>query len=480
MRRPLRRVLLTFAVLAAVAAGAGLTAAPAHAHAGLASSVPAEGSMVDRSPAEIVLTFEEAPDPKLTLVALVDAQGNRVPGVSAPEALPGKPLDLRVLVSQTLPKGVYSVNWHVVSAVDGHVQDGAFAFGVQVTPAPGSEVQINLLATSSYADGVGVAGRWLLYAGLVMVVGCASTCLLVFGGRLPGGGVAMSRIAIVLAAVGLALMTWSERDLVGAPSLLPLFETPEGQQLLYLWSALAVCAVVVVAAEFVPGRAMLWVLGASGVATMLVHCVGGHADAPSSFRVLNILVQWVHMSAIGVWVGGLAWLLLGIRGMDKEARAGAVATFSRVATITLAVVLATGLIRGFKEVGSFGALFDTTYGITLLVKLGLVILLVALGALNHYRLVPALRSKDGAARSFRLNSAGELALATGVLLATAILTGLAPAAQAAASADEQAARGPARAVSAAAVVRPAGVPQSDITSGQALRAVHTGEDGDGS
>jgi copper transport protein len=448
MVRAARIVLSSLVVIAVLAAGAGLAAAPAHAHAGLASSVPEEDATVTKSPAEILLTFEEPPDIKLTRVALVDAQGGRVP-VSAPESVPGKPDTLRVLVSQTLPKGVYSVNWHVVSATDGHVEDGAYAFGVQVTPPPGSEVQIDLLATSAYANDLGVAGRWLLYVGLVLLVGCASTCLLVFRGRVPAGGVALGRAAVLVAAAGLALMTWSERDLVGAPSLLPLFETPEGQQLLWMWCALAVVAVAAVTVDFVPYRGALWFLGAAGVTAMLVHCIGGHADAPSSYRPLTVLVQWVHMSAIGVWVGGLVWLLLGIRGAEKDARAAAVATFSRVATATLIVVLATGLVRGFREVGSFSALVDTSYGITLLVKLGLVVVLVALGALNHYRWVPALRKKDGAARSFRLNSTGELVLATCVLLTTAILTGLAPAATA--SQEKTAATGSAPAPAAVRV-----------------------------
>ena len=60
--------------------------------------------------------------------------------------------------------------------------------------------------------------------------------------------------------------------------------------------------------------------------------------------------------------------------------------------------------------------------------------LVALGALNHFFWVPAVRGDGGepAERRFGLNSRGELAVALGVLAATAVLSGLAPAATAAA------------------------------------------------
>ncbi|MFA4966549.1 MAG: CopD family protein, partial [Thermoleophilia bacterium] len=59
-------------------------------------------------------------------------------------------------------------------------------------------------------------------------------------------------------------------------------------------------------------------------------------------------------------------------------------------------------------------------------KVALVVALVGLGALNHFRLVPGMQSDDGAYRLFRLNSRGEIAVAAAVLAATAILVGLAP------------------------------------------------------
>ena len=109
---------------------------------------------------------------------------------------------------------------------------------------------------------------------------------------------------------------------------------------------------------------------------------------------LNVFAQWVHMTAIGVWTGGLAWLLLGIRGLDRGRRAEAVFVFSRVATVTLAVVIATGVLRAIVEIQPLSNLFSTTYGQTLLIKVGLVGALVIFAAFNHYRFVPALSRTD--------------------------------------------------------------------------------------
>ena len=65
-----------------------------------------------------------------------------------------------------------------------------------------------------------------------------------------------------------------------------------------------------------------------------------------------------------------------------------------MATVTLVIVLATGLVRALVEIGSVGALLDTSYGIALLVKIALVAGLVGLGALNHFFWAPAVRRGD--------------------------------------------------------------------------------------
>ncbi|HEY5386267.1 MAG TPA: CopD family protein [Thermoleophilia bacterium] len=426
----------------ALAAGVLLAGpvAAALAHASLVSSVPAEGSSVRQSLATVVLTFGEDPDPNRSLVRILDEHGRTVAGVSPVEAVRGKPLELKVMLSSTLGTGVYSVNWRSVSAVDGHVDNGAFAFGVGVTPAPGSARIVDLLYTSTWTSALSAAGRWLLYAGLALFVGAASTCLLVLGGGVPAGGGKLLRAAAVVAIAGLCALVWAERALVGAASLLPLFETREGQLLLALGVALAVCVGAVVCVDLWPARWSLLFLGAAGAAAMLVHVLAGHADAPSSWRIANVAVQWVHMTGIGLWVGGLVWLLLGIGGMTKGDRATAVGAFSRVATVALVVVLVTGVTRGLVEVGSLGNLFATAYGTTLLVKVALVVFLVVLGALNHFKWVPSLRRDDGSARTFRINSRGELAVGAVVLAATAVLSGLVPASSAVASAASPAAR----------------------------------------
>ena len=450
-----RQILTTLVLAAALLAGLGCAAPPpAGAHSALESSWPEAGEKATTSPERVVLTFGEDPDPRLSLIRIVDSAGRLIPGATAAQPVEGHPDQLQVRIADDLATGVYSVNWLAVSAEDGHVEGGAFAFGVRVVPPPGSTVEVPLSEVSAWTDALSAVGRWLLYWGLVVMGGAAVTGLVVFGrmrpvangdaGAVPvddapsgavrwvtqlpppAGGVTALRISLAAAVAGLILMTAAERQVVGAPSLLPLFLTSEGQRLLWLGVALALCIVAVVLFDLWPARWSLAVIGVTAAIAMLVHVLSGHADAVASWRVLNVIAQWVHMMAIGAWIGGLAWLLLSLRERTHPDRAAATRAFSYVATVALAAVLLTGALRGAVQLRSPGEVLTTGYGVTLAVKVALVAAIAALGAHNHFRLVPGLARGEATYRPFSLNSRSELALAAAVLLVTALLVGMAP------------------------------------------------------
>src|SRR6478672_5543846 len=164
------------------AAGAALVvaiglASPALAHALLASSQPAAGSNLSSAPTEVVLTFTEAPDPKLSSVQVLGSTGTSVTAGPA-TGVAGSPTKLRVGLKALKP-GVYTVAWTTVSSVDGHLARGSFAFGVGATP-PSQGGESTEAGGSSPVSPVAVVGRWLLYGGLIVLLGAAFVALVVF------------------------------------------------------------------------------------------------------------------------------------------------------------------------------------------------------------------------------------------------------------------------------------------------------------
>src|SRR6266536_4441624 len=383
-------------VVAALAGTALLLAAPAAgAHALLRSSDPASGASVGKAPAKVTLNFTEAPDPALSSVHVLDSTGKAV-GQGRAHAVPGRPLALEVAVGQ-LGNGAYTVSWRVVSRSDGHLTAGAFAFGVGVQ-APSAVSGGGPAAVASPSPSpLAVAGRWALDWGLILLVGAAASGLLVFRARRRAAGPSLPLLsgALALAAAGLAASVAAEHARVGV-SFGDLLASTTGGKIVGQAVVLVATAVVLVAMARWPGRQeLLGLLGAGAAAAMLVHVAAGHAAGSGSLGPLNLLAQWVHLLAVGVWVGGFLWLVLGIRATaagEESEKVVAVQRFSRMATVAVGLVLVTGLARALVEVGSWHGLLDTNFGRTLLVKGGLVAGLVAIGAANRFRIVPALRA----------------------------------------------------------------------------------------
>jgi copper transport protein len=156
---------------------------------------------------------------------------------------------------------------------------------------------------------------------------------------------------------------------------------------------------------------------------MLGDVYTSHAGAAHSWKWLWTSVQWGHFLAVGVWIGGLAALLICLPGMDPRARATGVRRYSTVAGIALFTVAGSGALRSVDEVGSWGRLLSTGFGQLVVAKIGVVMVLAGLGAINRFRNV---RSSGRTVTALRRVSALEIGLAAGALLATALLQNLAP------------------------------------------------------
>jgi copper transport protein len=415
-----RRVRGALALLAIVAAAVALSPGDAAAHALLLSSKPAAGSTVGTAPTMVELTFGEAPDPKLSSAKVLDASGsNHASGPVAPAA--GKPATLDVPVGP-LADGVYTVSWRTVSSVDGHVAAGSFAFGVgvAVTAAGPSGPSAG---TSPSASPIADAARWLLYLGLVGLFGAAFFGLAIdpnvprSATRLAGGGWFVASVG----ALGVTAAQWSDAGGdVGA-----LLGTSIGMSGIVRLVAVAGTGVLtgLLVRRSPPIDRRLFALVAIGAgAAMYVDVATGHAAA-GTLVPLQVVAQWLHLAAVGLWMGGLTALLLTMRGLPSDEKAGIARRYATWAGIGLATVALTGVIRAVSEIATLDALVSTDYGRLVLIKSGLLGFLAVLGAANHYINVPAAARK---LTGLRRTGSVELTLGLVVLALSAVLVNLAP------------------------------------------------------
>ena len=401
----------------------------ASAHAAFVSSDPADGATLPAAPATITMSFTEPPDPDLSSVTVLEASGVVVD--TGPLQRGEGPRSLELALPGDLADGVYTVSWVVVSEADGHLTPGVFAFGVGVEPG---EVQAAPAAAPAAAPGpspLAVVGKTLLYVGLALSVGIAVTALVAFGGAVANRRLVLP-MAGIAASVGAVVMTFAEAAVVDA-SVTDLLSSSAGRA--YAW-LLATTGLTLVAALVAVGsttRVPLVATGLAAAGAMLARATSGHAAALEPAWPAE-LAQFVHMLAVGIWIGGLLPLLMLVRARTRAGSGnGALAPVreaqrvSRIAGWALLAVVLTGTVRAVGEAGGIGEvralLTDARYGTALIVKVTIAAGLIALGVINRRRSIPRLAS-DGTL--LRRVIAIELVGAVGVFGLTGTLTSLDP------------------------------------------------------
>ncbi|MEO8251629.1 MAG: copper resistance protein CopC [Chloroflexota bacterium] len=415
------RAVVRGALLAALVLG-GALALPreAAAHALLIASDPAAGATLATPPTLVSLTFGEAPDLKLTAVRVLDASGHDQ-AAGPIQGVAGEPTQVRVAL-KPLPDGVFTVAWRTVSKVDGHLAAGSFAFGVGVpppSPGPGSASGGTVSPSGSLPADV---ARWLLYLGLVGLFG-AGFLGFAIEPHPPRSIVQMAGIGWAVFAVGTVAVIgvqWADAK-VDVSTLLGSSIGIGGAERV----GVAILAGIIVVVLWARSEAQRWqfgLLAAVAAAAMLMDVLNGHAASGGAW-VLQVGVQWLHVLGVGVWIGGLAALLVSVRGLPSVEKGKAVRIFSTWAGLALALVAGTGFLRALSEVQTIGALLGTGFGIVVILKTLALGLLALLGATNRFFNVPVAGQTLGGLR--RVGSV-ELTIGAAVLALTGLLVNLAP------------------------------------------------------
>jgi copper transport protein len=156
----------------------------------------------------------------------------------------------------------------------------------------------------------------------------------------------------------------------------------------------------------------------------------GHASVSGP---VALLADAAHVQAAAVWVGGLGFVLAALLVSGRERwplAAASVPRFSAMAVGSVAVLVLAGSVNGYLQVRAWRGLWETEYGVLLLIKLGLVIPVLALGAYHNRYAVPRLRAQIASAlerRRFLRTVGVELAIMAAVIGVTAGLVNAPPA-----------------------------------------------------
>ena len=451
----------------------------------MVSSSPAQGQRVAHAPAFVTIVWDQPVKPDNGGVTVLNSNGQ---GVGEGGTTHPAPNTLRVTLPRSLPSGAYVANYTVTS-VDGHVVSGGIVFLVG-NARPGSIASLTRPPTSA-ATWYDRVGQLLTYLGVLAAGGLAFFLAFLFPEGTERRRLRRWCAALAgLGALGMVVTIAAQADLAGG-SLAALAHWTVvsqaaggklgaqcGLQLVGLAGCLASLRLAQVTAR--QASAFYGMLVSAGA-----FVVFGHALV-SPERWLSTPADIVHVVCAALWLGGLIGLVAVLRHRVRAARligemtgpipasvssgfpasrglaVGGTSTavlerpappldppgrfddgpsvlagtiklvdrFSTMAGISIALVLVAGTLLAIAEVGSVANLFETGYGQTLLVKIALVGLLIAVAAYNRFLLVPWLSASEargqgaGLAAGWRRLVATvrlEAILAVAILAVTAVL-----------------------------------------------------------
>ena len=368
-----------------------VTAPAAAAHATVVSSTPADGARLAAAPSTVTVTFDEAVGLNgVGYLRVVDQTGRDVD--AGPASHPGgDATQIATTLKTGLGDGTYTASFRVISA-DSHPVAGVIRFvvgnGALVGGSGGTPSSVDS-TTSAVFDVV----RWLTFAGLVLLGGGwlmgtvwaagrddrRARALLWAGWWAATVGALAELVVQGPYSAGRGLGELSDWSLLDA-TLHTTYGTAHSIRLLLL-GTLGVTLASLLRAGW---RAQLaQIAGGLGLGVAVTYAVSGHAGAQNP-RWLATASDTAHLTAMSLWLGGLAYLLIGVlpRREPDELRT-VLPVFSRTAFCCVVALAVTGTYQAWLGVGSLDALTSTRYGQLVLVKIGLFAGLVALGNLSR-------------------------------------------------------------------------------------------------
>ena len=175
-------------------------------------------------------------------------------------------------------------------------------------------------------------------------------------------------------------------------------------------------------------RIAAWWMLPAGLVLVASTVALSHAVSRMDHRVLLAGLTGLHHLGTAGWVGAMPYLVLGLkRSSDDRTRERMIRRFSVVAMVSVAVLIGAGTGMAWFYVGSLDGLYATSYGIMLLAKIYLMLLMLTLGGANWYLLRSANALPEALLFRIRRFSEVEIGLGLTVLLAAASLTSQPPA-----------------------------------------------------
>ncbi|MGB5951672.1 MAG: CopD family protein [Ornithinimicrobium sp.] len=435
---------------------------PAAAHTDLDSTTPTDGSTLDAAVEEVTLTFT------LPVTQLGNGISLRGPDGDVPADVTSaqEGLVFRAVPQEPLTDGAYTAEW-TVAAGDGHPLSGDFTFTIATPDAANNENDAPAPATEDTATATNApddyekedsaapattqADNNADASGFARVMARLGSAAALWGALVAGGALIFAatvlkgpdrddtpliataiRYSAALILIGLTIRVMARAVLISqgdiAAAISPTAISNSLSQTTRWVLGLQATGALIVLAGTRASLAHSWIPLAGIITVGAGHVIAGHSNTIQP-RWIVLTADIAHLLAAAIWVGGVVMIGMLLRHRRRHGHplnaAEIGARFSVLAAASVTVVGLAGIVLAITILDRPQQLWQSSWGLFLLAKVAVVAVVAAIGAYNHFRVVPALAAP--ARHENPTSSASELLRRsatheTGIMLVIVLLT----------------------------------------------------------
>jgi copper transport protein len=387
-------------------------------------------------PANITIIFSERPDPKVSYIHVTDSEGNRIDDGELKITGENERQATVFLDKNKVHDGVYSISWLTLSKDDGHISKGTYVVGVGAMTDL-TQTSENIVEHQETLTPIIAITKTPIIISQVCILGFVICDLMIWRGILRTESrnaihkLTLSRFrkAIILSACAITAaatillfvqaydVTENGADYFNNLGSL-LYQTSSGA----VWIARILCSAVMLLVIYIYSRltnsdaksneltgivnrkktVLISLLLVATIASIATNSMVSHSASIQSAPQVAIILDFIHFSAVSIWVGGLVYLSYvffpnitrissNIAGKAQQIVAQpdsmtllTLSRFSTVASVSLGVIGITGLYLSWIHINSIEDLLYSDYGKLLIIKLSIASPVLLLGAYHQF------------------------------------------------------------------------------------------------
>ena len=448
----------TLALLLVAASTLVVNPLPVYAHSSVSGTTPTDGEVIVSSPTEFIMTFNEKVTVPDGFFRIVDALGDVRPlnGVSIAPKENGTVARVQLPANLT---GWNALGWKAISS-DGHEIEGTVTFTIGVSTA------LNNGANQSAVEKLNAdpLSNWRRTATALRSISYLATLIAVGGlgflwvirrtqrqwakrpeedelksdqdwfsdlgkpaTRLVSWAAVIGAMSAPLAlALNTYLLNGGSFDGIGTAFSIQV-GTPVGlAQLIRVSAFFAFCTAALLIVDKSTKKFGVVIGVVAATALVVSYALSGHATIVKYDNIAAVALV-VHLAAASLWAGGLPALALTLRKINGNPTAAGAVTdaFSRLATISVIILFPAAIALSITMFTTLSEVLETAYGLRLLGKFAVVVVIAAVGAYNHFVIIPKIREgrEENIIASLKRTTGVEVLGVLAIVTATTLLTG---------------------------------------------------------